>query len=175
MLSDVCNRPACPMALYQSLKGRYFAGLSREEFGAGKYAWAGLFNPPRSGALLFVNVFTVSNVTEIPFSFQVWLNAHTLGNAELTDMQSPSNTAIRPLPKPKTRFLYAQNVDAEPTGGTLIFGRRCPAETTIVSEEDGKFIIPAGGNFLINLMPPETSAEKILGRVAFGWWEEPCR
>lgn len=175
MFSDIYSHPVCPMSLYQSLQGRYFVGLSREEFGGGKYAWAGLFNPPRSGVLLFANVFTVGNVTEIPFSFQVWLNAQTSGNPELTDMQSPSNTAIYPPPEPKVQFLFAQNVDVEPTGGTLIFGRRCPAETTIVSEEDGKFIVPPGGNFLINLLPPETSGEKIVGRVAFGWWEEPCR
>jgi hypothetical protein len=148
--------------------------MSRAEFGDGKYGWAGLFNPPRSGVLLFANVFTVGNVTEIPFSFQIWLNAVTAGLAQETDMQSPSNVAIRPLPKPKVQFLFAENVDGEPTGGTIIFGRRCPAETTIVSEEDGKFIIPPGGNFLVNLLPPETSDEKILGRVAFGWWEEPC-
>ena len=162
------------MPLFKSLQGKYFAGLSREEFGGGKYAWAGLFNPKNSGRLLFVNVFTVSNVTEIPFSYQVWLNAVTVGASKPTDMQSPSNLAICPLPKPKIQFLYAENTDTEPTGGTLIFGRRCPAETTIVSEEDGKFIIPPGGNFTINLLPPETSADKILGRVAFGWWEEKC-
>ncbi|NLG24078.1 MAG: hypothetical protein GX558_01875, partial [Clostridiales bacterium] len=118
--------------------------------------------------------FTVSNVTEIPFSFQVWLNAETSGEGNLTDMQSPSNTALCPLPTPMVQFLFAENVDAEPTGGTLIFGRRCPSETTIVSEEDGKFIVPPGGNFLINCLPPETSGDKILGRIAFGWWEEPC-
>ncbi|MDP4117838.1 MAG: DUF6143 family protein [Bacillota bacterium] len=164
-----------PISLSESLQGKYFVGISREEFGAGKYAWAGLFNPEGSGVLLFANVFTVSNVTEIPFSFQVWLNATTLGTAKPTDMQSSANTAIQPIPKPKVQFLYAENVDAQPTEGTLIFGRRCPAETTIVSEEDGKFICPPGGNFLINCLPPETSDEKILGRIAFGWWEEPCR
>lgn len=174
MFNDLCHEPSCPMALYKSLQGKYFVGLSREEFGDGKHAWAGLFNPYNSGVVLFVNVFTVGNVTEIPFSFQVWLNATTSGTAKLTNMQSPSNTAICPLPKPRVQFLYAENVNAEPTRGTLIFGRRCPAETTIVSEEDGKFICPPGGNFLINCLPPETSDEKILGRIAFGWWEEPC-
>ncbi|WP_313183626.1 DUF6143 family protein [Lacrimispora sp.] len=164
-----------PISLSKSLQGKYFAGLSREEFGGGKHAWAGLFNPSCSGVLLFVNVFTVGNVTEIPFSFQVWLNATTSGTAKPTDMQSSANTAIQPVPKPKIQFLYSDNVDGEPTGGTLIFGRRCPAETTIVSEEDGKFICPPGGNFLINCLPPETSDEKIVGRIAFGWWEEPCK
>lgn len=75
MFLDPYPQPTYPMSLYQSVQGKYFVGLSREEFGGGKYAWAGLFNPPDSGSLLFVNVFTVGNVTEIPFSFQVWLNA----------------------------------------------------------------------------------------------------
>ncbi|WP_028983573.1 DUF6143 family protein [Sporolactobacillus terrae] len=174
MFNKPCQLPSCTMPFYQSLRGNYFAGLSREQFGESNYAWAGLFNPRNSGVLLFVNVFTVGNVSAIPFSFQVWLNTAVSGTAKLTDMQSPANTAIHPLPKPRVQFLYAENVDTEPTGGTLIFGRRCPAETTIVSEEDGKFICPPGGNFLINCLPPETSNEKILGRIAFGWWEEPC-
>ena len=96
----LCSQPSCPMSLYQSLQGKYFVGLSREEFGDSKYAWAGLFNPKNSGIRLFANVFTVSNVTEIPFSFQVWLNTSPPGTAKLTDMQSPSNTALCPLPEP---------------------------------------------------------------------------
>ncbi len=175
MLKRTCDRADCPMPLYQSLLGRYFVGLCRAEFGGGMYAWAGLFNPPHSGVLLFANVFTVGDVTEVPFSFQIWLNAVTSGDPKTTDMQSPANTAILPLPKPHVQFLFAENVEGEPTGGTLIFGRRCPAETTIVSEEDGKFIVPPGGNFLVNCLPPETSADKFLARVAFGWWEEPCK
>ncbi|MHC6180966.1 DUF6143 family protein [Clostridium sp. JNZ X4-2] len=174
MFDNPYQPPSYPMSLYQSLRGKYFVGLSREEFGKGRYAWAGLFNPLNSGILLFVNVFTVGNVTEIPFSFQVWLNTRASGRAKLTNMQSPSNTSIRPLPRPRVKFLYSENVDEEPMGGTIIFGRRCPAETTIVSEEDGKFICPPGGNFLINCLPPETSNEKVLGRIAFGWWEESC-
>ncbi|MDP4151820.1 MAG: DUF6143 family protein [Bacillota bacterium] len=161
-----------PIALYKSLQGKYFAGLSREEFGAGKFAWAGLVNPIDSGILLFANVFTVGNVTEIPFSFQVWLNPKTSGEPKLTDMQSAANTAIKPIPKPYVQFLYAENVDGAPSEGTLIFGRRCPPQTTIVSEEDGKFICPPGGSFVINCLPPEPSNEKVLARIAFGWWEE---
>ena len=166
--------PACAMSLYKSLQGKYFVGGSQEEFGSGKYAWAGLFNPKDSGVLLFVNVFTVTNDSEIPFSVRVWLNAVTSGTAKQTEMQSPSNTALRPLPKPKVQFLYGENVDREPLSGTPIYGRRCPAESTVVAEEDGKFICRPGGNFLINCIPPETSNEKIKGKVAFGWWEEPC-
>ncbi len=161
-----------PIALSKSLQGKYFVGLSREEFGAGKYAWAALINPVNSRVNLHVNVFTVGNVTDIPFLFQVWFNPKLPGKPQLTDMVSPANTALFPQPKPKVQFMFASNVDELPQDGVLVFGRAVPPETTIVSEEDGKFIFPPGGSFAINYLPPETSSEKILGRVAFGWWEE---
>lgn len=175
MSNSLYCEPSCAMSLYKSTQGKYFVGSSLEEFGRGKYAWAGLFNPSNSGVLLYVNVFTVTNLSEIPFSVQVWLNATTSGTAKLSDMQSPTNTALCPLPKPRVQFLYAENVDSEPLGGKPIYGRRCPADTTIVAEEDGKFICPPGGNFLINCIPPEKSSDKINGSVAFGWWEDPCQ
>ncbi len=174
MSHGLCCEPDCPVSLYQSLQGKYFVGMSSEAFGDGKYAWAGLFNPSCSGVLLFVNVFTVSNPSEIPFSFQIWLNAQTSGLFSLSELVSPSNTAICPIPEPKTQLLYAENVDAGPSDGSLVFGRRCPPDTTIVSEEDGKFIIPPDGNFLINCLPPQYSSDQITGQIAFGWWETPC-
>lgn len=161
-----------PIALYKSLQGKYFVGLSREEFGAGKYAWAALINPINSRVNLHINVFTVGNVTDIPFLFQVWFNPKLSGDPQPTDMVSPTNTALFPPPKPKVQFMFASNVDKLPQGGVLVFGRAVPPETTIASEEDGKFIFPPGGSFAINYLPPEASSKKILGRVAFGWWEE---
>lgn len=172
-LRETVKTVSIPISLYQSLQGKYFTGLSREEFGDGKYAWAGLINPKNSGVNLHMNVFTVGNVTDIPFSFQVWLNPILLsGEAKYSDMVSPANTAYRPLPNPRVQFMYADNADNPPEGGVLIFGRRVPAQTTIVSEEDGKFICPPGGSFIINCLPPESVNDKILARVAFGWWED---
>lgn len=36
----------------------------------------------------------------------------------------------------------------------------------------GKYFV---GLIAINYLPPETSSEKIIGRVAFGWWEEKIK
>ncbi len=174
MLDNLYCNPACPFSLYKSLQGKYFIGTSSVEFGNGKYGWAGLFNPPGSRTLLFLNVFTVTNITDTPFSSQAWLNVKVSGKPKITRTQSPANTAICPLPVPKMCFLYSENVSSLPSEGTLIFGRRCSAQSTVVSENDGKFICPPGGSFLINLLPPETSNEKIFANIAFGWWEEPC-
>ena len=60
----------------------------------------------------------------------------------------PINLALCPLPSPRVKLQYATN-------------------------EEGKFIFPPGGSFLIFLSNPETPTSSASGRVAFGWWEEP--
>lgn len=46
-------------------------------------------------------------------------------------------------------------------------------EVTLVDDEQGKFIFPPGGSFLIFLSNPEVPDVLASGRIAFGWWEEP--
>ncbi len=41
---------------------------------------------------------------------------------------------------------------------------------TLVSEDDGKWIIPPGGNFIVFLESPGADIIKTL--IAFGWWQE---
>jgi hypothetical protein len=81
--------------------------------------------------------------------------------------------AYCPLPKPKVKIQYANNVTGEPQDGIKAFVRRGLPETTLVDDEQGKFIFPPGGSFLIFLSTPEAPAAEAGGRVAFGWWEEP--
>jgi len=45
-------------------------------------------------------------------------------------------------------------------------------ETTIVDDEQGKFVFPPGGSFLIFLYNPENPELTTRGRIAFGCWEE---
>lgn len=45
--------------------------------------------------------------------------------------------------------------------------------TLAIIYEQGKFIFPPGGSFLIFLSNPEMPQLEASGRVAFGWWEEP--
>jgi hypothetical protein len=163
-----------PVPLYKSLQGKYFVGYAENlEFtGEGISAWSGLFNPPNSGVNLHVNVWTVTSLYGI-FRAQIWFNASLPGNPVRSQLVTPSNYSITPLPKPKVKLLYAQSVKGDPTGGVKAFVRRGEAESTIVAEEDGKFIFPPGGSFTVFLSNPETPQQAASGRIAFGWWEEP--
>ena len=65
-----------PVELYESWKGRYFIGYADDlTLGKGKSAWARLYNPPGSGVTLFVNVWTVTELSSEPFRAQFWFNA----------------------------------------------------------------------------------------------------
>jgi len=63
-----------------------------------------------------------------------------------------------------------QSTDGTPSGGVNILDRIVPPNTTLVSEEDGKIIIPPGGNVLMFLK--SSAGKTIEGIVAFGWWEK---
>lgn len=169
-LPEVVN---IPIPLYKSLQGKYFVGYADNlTFGKGKSAWAGLFNPSNSGVNLHVNVWTVTSIYGI-FRAQIWFNANLPGTPEKSQLVTTSNTALIPAPKPKIKLLLANNVEGEPSGGIKAFVRRGEAESTIVAEEDGKFIFPPGGSFTVFISNPETPEEAAAGRIAFGWWEEP--
>jgi len=162
-----------PMELYKSLRGEYFVGYADNLFfGKGTSAWAKLYNPPDSGVNLHVNVWTVTDVSESPFRAQIWFNAVPPGTPIDSQFVTPANTAIQPPPRSKVKLQYAIRVEGEPVGGIKAFVRRGQQETTLVDTENGKFIFPPGGSFLIFLSNPETPNLAASGRIAFGWWTE---
>ena len=160
-------------SLYHSLKGEYFVGYADNMFfEKDKNAWAALVNPKNSGVNLFVNVWTVTDLFEPPIRMQIWFNSQLPGDPTRSKLVTPANTAINPLPVPKIQILQASNVIGDPTGGTKGFVRRTLPGETVVSEEEGKFIIPPGGNFALFLSNPDGINQPASTRVAYGWWEE---
>lgn len=163
-----------PINLAKSLEGKYFVGYADNLiFGNDRSAWARLYNPVNSGVNLHVTVWTVTDISEGPFRAQIWFNTNPPGTPQESSLVTPSNLAICPPPYPRIRLQYASNVEGNPTGGIKAFVRRGQSETTLVDDEQGKFIFPPGGSFLIFLSNPETPEIEAAGRIAFGWWEEP--
>jgi len=174
------NKPALdytvsvPINLAKSLEGKYYVGYADNlTFGKGTSAWARLYNPPNSGINLHVTVWTVTDVSEGSFRAQIWFNTNPPGTPQDSTLVTPSNLAYCPLPRPRVKLQYATNVEGNPIGGIKAFVRRGQSETTVVDDEQGKFIFPPGGSFLIFLSNPETPDISASGRIAFGWWEEP--
>jgi len=162
-----------PIELYESIKGKYFIGYADElTFGNNTSAWARLYNPPDSGVNLFVNVWTVTDISEYPFRAQFWFNAYPPGTPTESAVVTPSNTAFIPLPEPRIRLQQASDVSGNPSGGVKAFVRRGVPEITLVESENGKLIFPPGGSFLVFLSLAETPTASAAGRIAFGWWEE---
>jgi hypothetical protein len=161
-------------SLYHSLLGQYFVGFADNmSFGVNEYAFAALANPRNSGVNLFVNVWTVTNLNAPPVLAQIFLNSRLTGAIDESQHVTPTNTAIRPLSRPRVHLIQASNICAAPYCGTEAYERIIPAVETVADEEDGKFIIPPGGNFAVFLSDPTGSAAKTDGKVAFGWWESP--
>lgn len=159
-----------PNPLYQSLQGRYFVGQTEHiRLGKGKNAWGGLINPRKSNVNLFVNAFTITNHSNQPFEAEIWFNSDPPGKPVISNNVTPANTALSPSPKPKVKIEYAEFVKELPKKGVMAFRRIVPPQSTLTSDEDGKFIFPPGGSFIIFLVSPNN--EIIQAEVAFGWFE----
>ncbi|WLV25328.1 DUF6143 family protein [Aciduricibacillus chroicocephali] len=169
--SNVVN---IPNPLYQSLKGRYFVGQTDHiRFGKGTNAWGGLINPVKSDVDLFVNAFTITNHSNQPIEAEIWFNPIPPGEFTISDNVTPANTALCPPPIPEVKIAYAEFVEGSPRKGVMAFRRIVPPQSTLVSEEDGKFIFPPGGSFIIFLR--SKTNEIIKSEVAFGWFEKDTK
>ena len=162
-----------PVPLFESCRGRYFVGQSELlNFGNGKHAWCGLFNPCNSDMKLHVNVFTITNLSPNDFLAQIWFNPALQDRGAVSNLVTPANRAKCPRPRPEVDLLFADNVSGFPVGGINAFDRVVPSKTTIAQVEDGKYIIPEGESFTIFLVGRDDSS--LQARVAFGWWEAMC-
>lgn len=160
-----------PNPLYQSLQGRYFVGQTETiRFGKGKNAWGGLFTPSHSDVHLFVNAFTITNHSNQPFEAEIWFNPTLPGKPRISDKVTPANTTLSPLSEPKIKIKFAELVKGFPTNGVNAFKRIVPPNSTLTSDEDGKFIFSSGGSFVIFLVSPGN--EIVDAEVAFGWFEK---
>lgn len=162
-----------PNSLSKSLQGKYFAGQTETlTFSNTTNAWGALINPIDSDVNLFENVYTISNLSDRPFIAQVWFNAELPGIGTVSSKVSPADTALVPPPVPKVQIQFNQNVSGVPVGGINVFDRIVPPGSTLVSEEDGKFIFPSGGNWSLFLTAPGPLAASYTAIVAMGWWED---
>lgn len=161
-----------PISLYKSMQGKYFVGQTEVMWvGNGSNAWAGLINPNKSGVNLHANVLTISNFSNEYLTAEIWLNTNLPEKGSLAQKVSPTNTAILPMLKNKVNIRYVQSTTEVPHGGVNVFERIVPPNGTLVSEEDGKFIEPPGGNYVVIIRSSSSQLSKVA--VAFGWWEEP--
>ncbi|MER2039830.1 MAG: DUF6143 family protein [Solibacillus sp.] len=160
-----------PNPLYQSLEGRYFVGQTETiRLGKGKYAWGGLINPSNSNVDLFVNAFTISNHSNEPIIAQIWFNPIIIGKSMISDKVTPADTALSPLPRPKVQLKFAELINWVPKKGVNAFQRIVPPQSTLSSDEDGKFIFPPNGSFVLFLVSP--NLEIVKAEIAFGWFEK---
>lgn len=160
-----------PVSLFESMEGNYFVGQTKTLWvGNDSIAWAGLVNPCNSGVNLYTNVFTISNFSDDYLIAEIWLNTNLPEKGSISHKISPANTALRPLPKNKVDIRFIESTTMVPQSGVNVYERLVPPNTTLVSEEDGKFIASPGGNYVIVIKSSSSKPHKVI--VAFGWWEK---
>lgn len=160
-----------PVPLFKSMQGRYFVGQTEDlKVGNGMNAWAGLVNPCDSGVNLYANVFTISNFSDEYLTAEVWLNVDFSERGKVSDRISPSNTSLKPPPENKVDIRFIESTTEVPQKGVNVYERIIPPKTTLVSEEDGKFIEGPDGNYTLVIKSSSSDFNKAI--AAFGWYEK---
>lgn len=159
--------------LQKSLERKYYVGSTpamsiTPTAGTDLRAYGEVRNPIGSGVNLHINAFTVTSTAENNFSAFVVVDSAVASATSLATNVASANRASPTTPEAKLRHLSAAGLDI--SEGIKVFSRRMAQVETLVSEEDGKFIVPPGDAFgLITGAPSGTSF--II--FAFGWWEQP--
>ncbi len=160
-----------PVSLFKSMQGKYFVGQTETLWvGNGLNAWAGLVNPRNSYVNLYANVFTISNFSNDYLTAEIWLNTNFPKKGSVSHKISPTNTSLNPLPKNKVDIRFIESTTMVPKNGVNVYERIVPPNTTLVGEEDGKFIESPGGNYVVVIKSSSSKLDKVI--VAFGWWEK---
>lgn len=136
--------------------------------GTNMKAYAEVRNPVGSGVNLHINVFTISSSTAIVFNVNIILDSAVTEATTLSTTVASTNRVSPTSPEAQLRHVLAAAL--EPSEGTQVFTRRMSQIETLVSEEDGKFIIPPGKAFALWT---QFTAGTTGVAFAFGWWEEP--
>lgn len=167
-LREVVN---IPVSLSKSMQGKYFVGQTETLIiGNGLSAWAGLVNPLNSNVNLYVNVFTISNFSDYYLTAEIWLNTNRPEKWSVSQKVSPTNTALDPVPENNVDIKFVRSTTELPQDGVNVYKRIVPPNTTLVAEEDGKFIEAPGGNYVLIIKSSNPQLSKVI--VAFGWWEK---
>jgi len=160
-----------PVSLFKSMRGKYFVGQTGTLLvGNESDTWAGLINPRNSNVNLYVNVFTISNFSDNYLTAEIWLNTNLPEKGNISHKISPTNTTLNPLPKNRVQIGFVESTTQVPEKGVNVYERIVPPHTTLVGEEDGKFIESPAGNYVIVLKSTSSKLNKVI--VAFGWWEK---
>lgn len=200
MMGECYRRPdtkvvaTIDIELYEALRGNQFVGQTGrfslnnpdgQPPGSVPTAWAALVNTCKNKDL-YITAITLSNFTGIsaspPGLPATNFVAHIFLVPKLTNLPTIPKQYISPTNLNKNCPSCASIINApgqiystDPAG---VFERIVPAAQTTVDDDDGKFIIPPGGAFLIQLNTPEgVPAENLenAASVAFGWFEKESK
>lgn len=158
-----------PYALYQSEEGNYFIGQTPILTGGGGRALAALVNPYDSGVNIYLNAITVTNISQLSVSAEIYVKYKVRGGL-VSDLVSSANLAINSKLTPKGQIQYLNTTTEAPSISIPIFTRIVSPSSTLVID-GSQIIIPPGRSLVVYLggiLPIELNSTI----VAFGWWEE---
>ncbi|QRG68740.1 DUF6143 family protein [Brevibacillus choshinensis] len=158
-----------PMSMASQCK--YFLGQTEKvTVGPGGQGFGALSNPVRSGALLYVQDWHVTNLSEHPLEVQFWFGkTESIAGASSAAITS-GFAQLSSCPPSQGKLLFSQSESDLPRGGTIATTRIVPPLSTVGAQIDGQWILGPGMSLMAHVPASEKNAVFLF---SMGWWEQP--
>jgi hypothetical protein len=159
-----------PMSMASQCK--FFLGQTEKvTVGAGVQGFGALVNPLRSGVLLYVQDWHVTNLSEHPLEAQFWFGkTEWITGAQSSSAITCGYAQLSPCPPSQGKILFSNKDATLPHGGTIASTRMIPPMSTLGEKTDGQWILGPGMSLMVHAPAAEKSAVFLFST---GWWEQP--
>ncbi|GED33652.1 DUF6143 family protein [Brevibacillus centrosporus] len=158
-----------PMSIAAHCK--YFLGQTEKITAGGEIQGFGaLSNPFRSGVILFVHSWQLTNYSEHPAEVQIWFGkTESITGAKTSTAVSASYAQLSACPPPQGKILFATGDNVLPRGGAAVTTRMVPPMSTIEAKLNGQWMLGPGMTMMA-VLPAEEKSSIIL--FSTSWWEQ---
>ncbi|MED4584638.1 DUF6143 family protein [Brevibacillus choshinensis] len=161
-----------PYAMSMASQCKYFLGQTEKVIaGTNDQSFGALANPFRSGVLLYVFDWHVTNLSDHPLEVQFWFGkTESIVGAKSSPAITPGYAQLSPCPPPQGKILFSTGGTDLPRGGAVATTRIIPSMSTAGAEINGQWILGPGMTLMAHV-PASAKGASFL--FSTGWWEQP--
>ncbi|KZE51730.1 hypothetical protein AV540_12755 [Brevibacillus parabrevis] len=151
---------------------KHFLGQSEKIVAQdGEHGFASLVNPLRSGVLLYVNQWLITNPQACPLEAHIWFGkAAGIGKAKASAQVTSGYIQLAACPTAQGQIMYGSDQAPGHPDGVFASIRIVPPMATAGEQPNGQWII--GQGMALTIRVPDTGQQPAF-YVYMNWWEHP--
>lgn len=149
----------------------YMGQTEKMDVSDGKLSFASLVNPLRSGVLLYVNQWFLTNFSPAPMEAYTWFGkAVSISGAKTSSQVTSGYIQLAACPAAQGQIMFGAEDAHDERDGVFASTRIIPPLTTAGAEPHGQWVIAPGMAMVLRV---PNAGEKTSFSFGVSWWEQP--